>query len=297
MYLLIGDDRDPCIAGVEAYLRARNQPVMVTSTPLSDDCQFAWRLAKDHSSSRVSFKNGNGKRVNDDDWRGVVVRSFGDSATLANWEADDLAYVQTETQSALIAWLKSLSCPVVNPPLAENWFRPNRTLPEQQAIFARAGLPTLESIVTNDPVTARKAAGRWGGKATYMPLTSPLRYQITDDSQWQELEKVMTQLPVCLVEPTPESAVRATYVNGEMIWAESSELDDAQRRPLIEGMRRLARLTSLELFQIELLVKRGEARCVSFNGFVQYGFHNEAEQERISCHTAELLIGGKGGSQ
>ncbi len=297
MYLLIGDDRDPCIAGVSAQLRARGKRVIVTNKPLSDDCRFAWRLDKHVSSSLAHFKTGEGDIVGNDDWRGVLVRSFGEPAESANWGADDLAYVQTETQAALIAWLKSLACLVVNPPLAENWFRPHRTLPEQQAMFARAGLPTLASIVTNDPIAAREFVRRWNGDATYTPLTSPLRYQINTDSQWQELEKVMTQIPVCLVEPLPESTVRATYVNGEMVWAESIELDDSQRRFLIEGMRRLARLSQLELFQIELLVKRGEARCVSFNGFVQVAFHNEAEREQISCRMAEMLIAGKGGAQ
>ncbi len=297
MYLLIGDDRDPCIAGVRAHLRTRGKRVVVTTMPLSDDCRFAWRLDKNVSSSRTHFITGDGETVSNNDWRGVLVRSFGESAESGGWNADDLAYVQTETQAALIAWLKSLSCLVINPPLAENWFRPHRTLPEQQTMFARAGLPTLASIVTNDPIAARKFVGRWNGNATYTPLTSPLRYQINNDSQWQELEKVMTQIPVCLVEPLPESTVRATYVNGEMVWAESIELEDTQRRRLIEGMRRLARQSQLELFQIELLVKRGEARCVSFNGFVQVAFHNEAEREQISCRMAEMLIEGKGGSQ
>lgn len=292
MYLLIGDDSDPCIAQVSAQLRAHGQPTVVTTKPLAEEAVFSWRLSNDRSASWTRF-NDDGAVLRQQDWRGVLVRSFGAPPDAAGWEMRDLAYVQTETQAALIAWLRSLPCPVINPPLAETWFRQQRVLPEQQSLFARAGLPALATIVTNDAVAARQFARRWDGAATYAPLTSVLRYPISDEAQWQELERVMAQFPICLIAPLVGHTARVSYAGGATVWNESIELDKTRRAELSEGLRRLAHLTRLELLQVELLINDGAARCINFNGYPQFAWHSAAEQEQLSRHIAALLTGEK----
>lgn len=291
MYLLIGDHNDPCIAQVNAHLRAQGHPVTVTNKPLAEEAVFSWHLSSERSASWTRFDAG--QMLRQRDWRGVLVRGFGAPPAAEGWEARDLAYVQTETQAALLAWLRSLPCPVLNPPLAETWFRQQRVLPEQQTLLARAGLPALANIVTNDAAAARQFAQRWDGAATYAPLTSVLRYPISDAAQWQELERVMTQFPVCLMAPLVGQIAYLAYAGGATIWREPVELAKRQRTELTEGLRRLAHLAQLELFQVELLINDGAAQCLSFNAYPQFALFSQAEQSQLGRHIAALLLGAK----
>ena len=111
MHLLLGDPQDPCCSSVRTVLEARSYPTQIIANPLAQPGRFSWWLDKGHSFSQLAWDEEPALR--DEDITGVLVRSNGWIDPIG-WQPDDLAYMQAETQAALLAWLWSLACPVVN---------------------------------------------------------------------------------------------------------------------------------------------------------------------------------------
>ena len=83
---------------------------------------------------------------------GVLVRSTG-WLDPTGWAPADHAYMQSETQAALLACLTGLSCPVINRASASLWYRPRNPLLGWLPLLRRCGLPAPETILTDDPAT------------------------------------------------------------------------------------------------------------------------------------------------
>lgn len=287
MYLLIGYERDPWCGRVAAALRARGHAVLTTPNPLADERLFAWAL--DSTSSSSSLRWPGGSVLGEDTLRGVFVRTPGGPGGSEGWSPEDLAYVQAEMNAALVAWLRALPCPVLNRPTADLWFRPARSLPEWRAHFQAAGLPALAAQVTNDLAAAQAFAARWGGGAVYAPLTSPTRYPVADDDQWQRLAGLMERIPVCLVEPTAGPPAYATLVGGRIVWGAAAEVREGERAALAGGLLRLAALLEAGLLQVELRRGAGGLRCSGVHLFPLLDAHSPAEQDAIVAGVVELL--------
>src|SRR6266576_1988094 len=100
VHLLLGDSQDPCCLRVRTVLEAHNYPTRIVSNPLLPPSRFAWRLNNEQSDSQLSWDNETS--VSDDQIAGVFVRSIG-WIDPVGWQSDDLVYMQTETQAALLA--------------------------------------------------------------------------------------------------------------------------------------------------------------------------------------------------
>jgi hypothetical protein len=193
-----------------------------------------------------------------------------------------------ESQSALLAWLKSLPCPVVNPAQAETFYR-ERTLPEQRVWLHRAGFSTAPLLLTNRPAQARAFAQRWGGSLSYVPLTSATRYPIDSPSQWAELERLMTRFPVLLMEPDVPS-LYLTLAGDAAVWSGDPGSGQAKRR-LEQSARRLAGLLEVPMLQIEVQRSDGRARAFGFSLHPEFGLHSEAQQEELAEGVIEAMQG------
>ncbi len=185
MYLLIGYENDPCIRIVCACLRNHGHTVYTIAEPLAGDTSLCWVFDTAHSQS--SFRWCDESHIAGSALQGVLVRGTGEPTNPGGWDPADLAYVRAETQAALIAWLQSLTCPVVNRLTADLWFRPRRPLVAWHKLILRCDLPTLAIQMTNDLTTARRFADRWHGELIYAPLTSSVRYPVVMTQQWTEL--------------------------------------------------------------------------------------------------------------
>lgn len=285
MFLLIGHHTDPCVRRVGRLLRERDEPVLTLAEPLVGDSRFGWQLSTERS--RSVLRHG-GETILDSDWRGVLVRGAGTPRDAAGWSPEDLAYAQAEGHAAMVAWLRSLPCPVVNTPRAELWFRVFRALPEQQALFRQAGLPCSDMLVANDLAAARSFAERWGGAATYAPLASAARYPLHSEQAWGQVAQVIARMPVCLMAPITAERSFVTYAGGYVAWG-MAPLDQEQRRAVAAGLGRLAGLLGVELLQIELAPYDGGVCCVSFTAYPQFAAHPEDEQERLAAAVVALL--------
>lgn len=285
MYLLIGTPLDACIAGVSRSLQARGEAVLVTAEPLSGEGQIAWELSTEVCSSHLDL---GGKRIAEAGWRGVVVRGAGVPPQTAEWDPKDYAYMQAESHSALLAWLRSLPCPVVNPARAETFYR-ERAIPEQRVWLDRAGFRTAPVLLTNRPAEARRFARRWDGALSYVPLTSATRYPIDTESQWAELERLMRRFPVCLMEPDGKS-LYLTCAGDRVLWSEDSGLGRASAR-LEAAVRRLRELLGVQMVQVEIRLGDGSPTAFGFSLRPEFALHTEEGQAELAEGVVEAMKG------
>lgn len=288
MYLLIGHPADRCCQLVGEALRASGYDTLTTIEPLVGDTLFAWTLTTDDSQSTLRWADRAGG--SHESLRGVFVRMPGGPADMAGWSLRDRAYAQAETNAALVAWLRSLPCRVINRPDADLWFRPQRSPGEWRGLFDRCRLPALQSLITNDLGAARRFAERWNGHADYAPLTSTTRYPIVNDSHWLELAKVMARVPVCLIEPTGGPPVWATVIGREVVWSDRCELPPAAHARFDDGLRALAAALDVAWLQVELRPGVDGPRCVTLLFYPQIEMYAPADQATIAAGIARLLL-------
>lgn len=284
MYLLIGTEADPCVAGVRRLLQREGDEVLVTPEPLSGERRLSWTLDAEHSESRLRLGR---KRLADRDWQGVLVRAAGPWER-AGWSEKDFAYLQAEAQAALLGWLGSLPCQVLNPARADVWFKPQRSLPEQRVLLAQAGLEPPPLLFTNEIEAARRFAAPFGGALSYVPITSSLLYPIDDERQWAELERLMARMPACLLGPRGER-LWASYAGGTAVF--SAPLEPRQRQALEGGLERLADLLGVQLLQLELQLAEGDPQSLGFSLHLDLSRHDEAQQEELLTAVVATLKG------
>src|ERR1700756_2126367 len=115
MYLLLGDPKDLACSGVFALLERRGFQDRRIRAPF----MFAWRFDNLGSSSQLVCEDGT--QLSDREIDGVLVTRL-EKLAAVDWNPNDLAYAQVETDAALLAWLWSLNCPVINRYPAALWF-------------------------------------------------------------------------------------------------------------------------------------------------------------------------------
>lgn len=247
MHLLLGDSQDPCCLSVRTVLEARNYPTRIIPNPLAHPSRFAWRLNTEQSASQLVWNEE--PPIPDDHITGVLVRG---TAWIdpVGWQPDDLIYMQAETQAALLAWLWSLACPVVNRYPSAIWYRPQGPLLAWQRLLRRCGLPTLETLMTNVEQEARAFGQRltMGGVtgAVYGPLTSSVRYLVTGDEDWNGLAAMQRYAPVCLA--GPHGAAQLVCVVGEqVVWEGDPSPEMTQLAPALRRFATAAGLAFVEL--------------------------------------------------
>jgi hypothetical protein len=289
MYLVIGYETDPCCQIVSALLRHNCHEVYTMAEPLAGDTCFCWTF--DTTSSQSSLRWRDERLITDIALRGVWVRGRSEPIRSDGWEPGDLAYIREETQSALIAWLQSLPCPVINRFTADLWFQPQRPLVEWRNIFMQCGLPTLAVQITNDPAAARCFADHWQGELMYSPLTSSTRYRVATAQQWSQLAQLMEHLPVALLEPYQGTVCYASIAGSEVIWSPNPPLSIAERKAVEVGLHRLTHVLQIDLVQVELLVGNGGPRCVGIHLFPQFAVHSLQEQYALGGAIVALLTG------
>lgn len=221
MYLVIGDPHDPLTADVHGGIAARGCEVTLVASPFADPIRFGWRL--DAAASESAIVLADGSCVLGQDIEGVFVGAVG-AIDPTGWAPADLAYVRTETHSALLAWLWSLDCRVVNRPTADTWYRPSPPLISWHRRLTESGLPTLETLVTNSVDATRDFARRHASTAAsgliVGPLTSDVRYLVSNEDEWNRLSSLQRRTPVPLTEP--HGAARFACVVGDrVVWEPS----------------------------------------------------------------------------
>jgi hypothetical protein len=285
--LLIGYPEDRCCELVTRAAGSLGYDVVLTSDPLA--APFCVRWSFDSSAENDDTAWGEVGRTARH-VAGVLVRASGGPASAEGWDQKDLTYARTEAQAALIAWLWSLPCPVINRLRTDVWFRPRRSYPEWHALFTRCGLPTAAICITSDVEAARVFAARDGGVATYAPLTSSSRYPITEPRHWEDLARVAAHVPVCLMESGPGHSTYASVVGGHIVWNEDAT---SEVKALAPGLRRLADQQGLDLFQVEIIRGPRGPLCVSADPYPLLERHDDAAESTLVARLVDLLCSGR----
>lgn len=249
MYLLLGDSDDPCCASVHAALRARGHSARVVGTLWTPSVRLAWWLDSEHSSSRLAWDDE--PPIDDGDIDGVLVRGAG-WVDPRGWQPQDFAYTQSETQAALLSWLWSLSCPVVNRYPAAIWYRPQIPLLSWRPLLSGCGVPAAEALVSNVEDEARTFGQRLVAEgvagAVYRPLTGDADYLVASDADWNGLAAWQRHAPVYLTAPHGQPQL-ACVVGERVVWDGVPPIEAPDLAPTF---RRFAAAADLAFVQVAL---------------------------------------------
>lgn len=268
---------------VRIALEACNYPTRLIANPLEQPSHFAWLLNSEQSTSQLTWDEQ--PPLLSDDITGVFVRS---AAWIdpTGWQPDDLAYMQAETQAALLAWLWSLPCPVVNRYPSAIWYRPKAPLLNWQRLLRSCGLPTLETLVTNveDEAAAfgKRLVVEGVAGAVYGPLTSDLRYLVTDQADWSGLAAMQQRTPVCLT--YPHGAAKFVCLAGEqVVW------DGEPQSEFTPALQRFASATGLDFVEFAFASTSQGASIIAVEPYPYFEHFGDAAREKIVQGIVQLL--------
>jgi hypothetical protein len=160
MYLLLGKADDALARTVQQTLEKRGAQVRFLSDPFSESTSFSWRLDSTHASTALVFEDGT--CATETDISGVFLRRKTIRRTnRAN--SDDYSYIQAEIEAAVLGWIWSLPCPVINRVPAWIWYWRKPPLRFWSRLLRASGLPDLAYKPKRQVgSTNREASGRAG---------------------------------------------------------------------------------------------------------------------------------------
>jgi hypothetical protein len=229
---------------VRRALEERGYETRTIANPLVRPARFSWQLDTERSVGSLAFEDG--RTVANDEFDGVLVRT---AAWIdpAGWRPADLAYVQAETQAALLAWLWSLACPVVNRYRPAIWYRPRAPLLFWRGLLVLSGLSTPETLVTNVGHEAREFARRGGlGGVVCGALTGEARFLVATDGDWNGVAKLQEVAPVCFSVPHGE-AQHVCVAGNRVVWDREPTPEDRRLEPRMRGFAAEAGLSFVAL--------------------------------------------------
>jgi hypothetical protein len=121
MYLFLGEPDDALSRNVRQALEKRGGRVHALLHPFSESTRFSWRLDSSHSSSVIVFEDGTS--IADNGISGIFLRQR-NAAGISDTGSADHSYIQAEIEAALLGWIWSLPCPVINRLPAWLWYCP-----------------------------------------------------------------------------------------------------------------------------------------------------------------------------
>jgi hypothetical protein len=210
------------------------------------------------------------------------------------WEPADLAYMQAETQAALLGWLWSLRCPVVNRYPSSVWYRPQAPLMAWFPLLHRCGLAVPESLVTNVEEEARafgrRLVGEELGGAIYGPLSGEARYLISREEDWQGLAALQRVTPVCLT--APHGLVQPACVVGErIVWEGEPCRDVAALEP---ALRRFVAAAGLNFVEVTLALSAGVMCVIAVEPHPRWQHFSDVCRRQIVEQIVNLLTADTG---
>jgi hypothetical protein len=158
--------------------------------------------------------------------------------------------MQSETHAAVLGWLWSLPCPVVNRYSAAIWYYSQLHPLSWQRLLRRCGLPTPETLVTNIEKESRAFGQQLSDEGVagvvYGPITRDSRYLITDDKDWAGLAAMQRRGPICLTYPH-EAVQFVCLVGQETIWDGEPPPEATELEPALHNFAEMIGITFLEL--------------------------------------------------
>jgi hypothetical protein len=149
LFCLIGDKEDSFCSDLRHELRKHGCTVLLYDPFLNGGSKLQWRLDGGDSSSNLWLEDLT--KVSESDIAGAVLRKrLIPPGSLAATENE--TYANSEQSLALLSWIWSLRCPVINRYPPEFWFEPTESLDFWFGRLERFGLEACEpSDLCNQP--------------------------------------------------------------------------------------------------------------------------------------------------
>lgn len=286
MYLLLGDVNSAICAAALELLKVQGFDALVIENPLAIPCRFAWRFGTSDSASWLRWDDG--KCISDRDIEGVLV-GRPKPMPADGWKPADLRYAEIEYRAALLAWLWSLDCPVINryPPLL--WFHPDTPLLFWQAGLGQCGLYTLPSLISNAEPEIHDFIAGLDGRTAYAPLTYGTRYMLDADFDRDQLATIQNQMPVHLTQ-APMASQSACVIGSRVIW-DGSPPSEMEKLEL--ALKRFCALPSLDFVEFAIASTAEGARVAAVKAFPGIEKFGLAAQRGIVTALVQLLTRAK----
>lgn len=139
MICLLGEPEDGELLYVAAALKRRDvDHALVYVEELMLGCSLTYRIDRNGTTSCLRFRDG---RVWNAKTPTLVLNRLMTLPPLGGMSSPtDVNYVSEEWRAALVAWLRTLPCPVLNPPRAASLAGPALSMPAWRSIAAAHGL-------------------------------------------------------------------------------------------------------------------------------------------------------------
>jgi len=199
--------------------------------------------------------------------------------------------MQSETQAAILAWLWSLACPVINRYPSAIWYRPDAHLLSWRSLLQRCDLPAMDTIVTNVEQAARDFGQRCALEGVpgvvYAPLTSSARYLISNERDWNGVSAMQRITPVCLTHPHGAGQL-VCIVGQRVVWDGEPSTDSTA---LEQGLRRFAAEAGLLFVELALAPSSQGMCIIDVEPYPQVHRFGEAARRHIAEALVDLLTG------
>jgi hypothetical protein len=222
------------------------------------EIDLVWSLDTSYSTFELQLENG--RKLNAEQILGVLAISpYGGD----NSEVKEKEYFRAEKRAALLAWLWSLQCPVINriPPIL--WISPHLPLAFWRPALRRCGLPVVDSILSNVPSELERFVSEFSGECDYVPLSFEEFYRVATPTDFEGLTKLSQFCSINLTQYSPVRYV-ACVVDRKIFWNQSvSPILTSWQDRLIQ----LGVVTGLSFLEIGVLVIGGTPRVRSVSPF------------------------------
>jgi|GEM_PF-6326591 len=209
MIIVFAEPGDGLAADIQSRLTERGRGCLLITPPVPGcSFRFSWQIPP-VATEQLVFS---GRTLQLERLRGVVVRALPPSPAGPRGAESDLDYLRVEWSAALVGWLKTLPCPVLNRPRPGRSFHPAH-LSAYELGFRAAGLRLPRLLVTNSEQEARRFWRSCGGTVLRAPWQGePLPAESED-------EAAQTDGGSCLL-ACPAGERRRLHVVGNEVFAE-----------------------------------------------------------------------------
>jgi hypothetical protein len=280
MVLLLGSTEDLCLRAVRDALAARGANGEISASPFAQPVRTSWTFGGASVANRVSLES------RDLEIEGVLVRGRGTYAPdePTQWWPEDLAYLRSEAEAALLAWLTALPCRVIDRQPAWLWYGMRHPVIAWGSLLRSCDLPPLDMVITDCPEDITDFLAAYGG-AALEPMGGCGRGLVASKSLPYVLD-LARSTPLRLTAPH-DGAARVCRAGASIVWDGCPPPD---RDALDERIRAFTGLAGLE--HVELIVTMARpARVVDVEPLSRFERFGAEAQSAIAESLAASLLG------
>jgi hypothetical protein len=242
MHLILGSPTDSLCSELLRALAAEGHYAQIISKLFEVPSVAQWRFDSDSSSSALVLPDA--RELSGAQIESVFFAHYS-GLDASDWNEQDWPYAYGEAQAALLGWLWSLPCPVVNRLTAQLWYCNPMPLAAWQPLLGRAGFAAGSLAISNVASALRRFAEPTGA-AVYSPLASSQCYMVASESEWQGIEQLTALAPVCLSRPHRQP-VHVCAVGSQFFWNMAPPVEACALECSVARLRDLLKLDWLSL--------------------------------------------------